>query len=59
MKLQFLTMADCIDCQKGKKIIEEIKPDFPGLEIEEINMTTSEGQEMVQKYQIIPFLWSL
>ncbi len=53
MKLQFLTMPDCHTCAKVKKIIEEIKPDFPDLEIEEIDITSEEGQKMVQKYGIM------
>lgn len=53
MKLQFLTMPDCHTCAKVKKIIEEVKPDFPDLEVEEIDITTPKGQEMVQKYSIM------
>lgn len=53
MKLQFLTMPGCSHCAEAKKIIEEIKPDFPDLEIEEIDMTTPEGQELVQKHGIM------
>jgi len=52
-KLQFLTMPGCHSCAEVKKIIEEIKPDFPDLEIEEIDMTTSEGQALVQKYGVM------
>ena len=52
-KLQFLTMSDCHVCTQVKKIIEEVKPDFPDLEIEEIDMTTPEGQKMIQKYGIM------
>lgn len=53
MKLQFLTMLGCHTCAGVKKIIEEIKPDFPGLEIEEIDIASEEGQKVVQKYGIM------
>lgn len=52
-KLQFLTMPDCHICEEVKEVLAEIKPDFPGLEIKEIDMTTPEGLEMVQKYSIM------
>lgn len=52
-KLQFLTMSGCHTCAEVKKTIEEIKPDFPDLEIEEVDITTPEGQKMVQKYSIM------
>lgn len=53
MKLQFLTMPGCHTCAEVKKTIEEIKPDFPDLKIEEVDMTIPEGQEMVQKHSIM------
>lgn len=53
MKLQFLTMPDCHTCAKVKKILEEIRPDFPELEFEEIDITSEPGQEIVQKYSIM------
>lgn len=53
MKLQFLTMPDCHTCPQVKKIIEEVRPDFPELEFEEIDITSEQGQEMVQKYSIM------
>ena len=52
-KLQLLTMSGCHTCAEDKKTIEEIQPEFPDLEIEEVDITTPEGQEMVQKYSII------
>lgn len=52
-KIQFLTMPDCHNCEAAKKIFNEIMPDFPEVEIEEIDMMTSGGQELVQKYGIM------
>lgn len=52
-KLQFLTMPGCHICTEVKKILEEIKLNFPNLKIEEIDMTTPKGQKLVQKYMIM------
>ncbi|GMR18972.1 MAG: MJ0307 family thioredoxin [Patescibacteria group bacterium] len=52
-KVQFLTMVGCHNCEEAKKILEEILPDFPDVKVEEIDMTTPEGQELVQKYGIM------
>lgn len=53
IKIQFLTMPGCHSCEAAKKIFDEIMPDFPKVEVEEIDMTTPEGQELVQKYGIM------
>jgi glutaredoxin len=53
IKLQFLHTPNCHICEAVKKILEEIKPDFPDLEIESIDATTPEGQKMVLKYRIM------
>lgn len=52
-KLQFLTMPGCEHCAKGKKILDEVLPQFPNVEFEEIDMTTEKGQEMVQEYRVM------
>lgn len=53
IKILFLTMPGCHNCEAAKKIFDEIMPDFPKVKIEEIDMTTPEGQELVQKYGIM------
>lgn len=53
IKFQFLTMPGCHTCEEVKKIIEEIKPDFPDLKYEELDMTSDKGQELVQQYSIM------
>ena len=52
-KIQFLTMPGCHSCEAAKKIFDEIIPDFSNVEVEEIDMTTPEGQQIVQKYGIM------
>ncbi len=54
IKIQFLTMDGCHNCEAAKKIFDEIMPDFKDkVEVTEINMTTTEGQELVQKYSVM------
>lgn len=52
-KIQFLTMPGCHNCEAAKKIFDEIMPDFSNVEVKEIDMTTPDGQELVQKYGIM------
>lgn len=52
-KVQFLTMEGCHNCAAAKKIFDEVLPDFSKVEVEEVNMTTPEGQKLVQEYGIM------
>jgi len=53
IRLQLLTAGGCSHCAEAKKILQEVKPDFPDLEIEEINMTTPKGKEMLSKFMVM------
>ena len=46
-------MVNCHNCAAVKKIFDEIMPDFPNVEIEEIDIASAKGQEIVQKYGIM------
>ncbi|MCP6718164.1 MAG: thioredoxin family protein [Patescibacteria group bacterium] len=52
-KIQFLTMVGCHNCAAAKKIFDEIIPDFPNVEVEEIDIASARGQEIVQKHGIM------
>ena len=53
-KITFLTMVGCHNCEAAKKIFDEIMPDFEGkVEVSEVDMLSSEGQELVQKHSIM------
>lgn len=52
--IQFLTMPGCHSCEAVKKVFDEIIPEFKDkVEVVEIDMTTPEGQELVQKYSVM------
>ncbi|GMQ95176.1 MAG: hypothetical protein BMS9Abin13_288 [Patescibacteria group bacterium] len=54
IKIQFLTMVDCHNCEAVKKIFDEIMPEFKDIvEVTEIDMMTQEGQELTQKYSVM------
>lgn len=54
VKIQEVTSPGCSHCAAAKKILEgEIKPRFPEVEIEYIDMTTEQGQKMIQGYGIM------
>lgn len=52
-KILFLTMPGCHNCAAAKKIFDEIMPDLPDVEVDEIDMMTPEGQKLVQEYGIM------
>ena len=54
VKIQFLTMVGCHNCEEVKRIFDEIMPQFEGkVEIEEIDIASPEGQELTAKYGIM------
>jgi len=47
-------MEGCHNCAAAKKIFNEILPEFKDkVEVIEIDITTPEGQELVQKYSVM------
>ena len=54
IKITELSAEGCASCAAAKKILEEeIKPQFPDVEIEYVDMLTDEGQKMVADYGIM------
>ncbi len=53
MEVKVLSTPACGECAKAKKILAEIKPQYPELAVEEVDMATPEGQEIISKYMIM------
>lgn len=53
MKLQLLTTPGCSHCAQAKVILKKVKKDYPKLKVEEVDMATPEGQELIAKHQIM------
>ena len=51
--IQFLTMVGCHNCAAAKKIFDEVIPEYPNVEVTEIDITSQEGQELVAKYAVL------
>lgn len=52
-KILFLTMVGCHSCAEAKKIFDEVLPDFSNIEVEEVDITSEHGQELVSKYSVM------
>ena len=50
--LEEITVPGCVECARFKKFWEEIKSQFPNVAFTEVDATTPEGMEMVQKYMV-------
>lgn len=53
INIKFVTVPGCHECAKAKQIFEELKPQYPEMQITEINVTSPEGMALVQKYGIL------
>lgn len=53
LKVTLISSPDCHHCLVVKGTLEKMEKDYPELIIEEIDMTTEEGQGLVQKYSIL------
>lgn len=51
--VQFVTSPGCTHCAEVRKVFEDLKPKYPEMQIEEIDVTTPQGMELVAKYTIM------
>ncbi len=51
--IKFLTMVGCHNCAAAKKIFDEIMPEYSDIKVIEIDITSTEGQELVAKYSVL------
>lgn len=50
--VQFVTSPGCTHCAAARKIFEELKPKYPNLQVEEIDVTTPKGTDLVVRHNI-------
>ncbi len=53
IKVTLIRPSGCAHCVTVKKTLENMKADYPDLTIVDIDMTTTEGMALVQKYRIL------
>ncbi|MDP4006973.1 MAG: thioredoxin family protein [bacterium] len=53
IKVTLIRPPGCAHCAAVKETLEKIRGEYPDLTVEEIDMTTPEGQALVQKHGIL------
>lgn len=53
INITLVATPHCGNCAIVKEILEKLKPEFEGLNVQEIDATTPDGQELVVKYGIM------
>ncbi|MBI2024651.1 MAG: thioredoxin family protein [Candidatus Harrisonbacteria bacterium] len=53
IKMTLVTKEGCVHCAQTKELLKKIGPEYPELEVKEVDMTTPEGQELIGKYSIM------
>lgn len=53
IKVTLVRPSGCRHCGAVKETLEKMRKDYPDLIIEDVDMMTKEGQEMVLKYGIL------
>jgi len=51
IELLFITVPNCAQCAKAKQVIERVRPDFPALKVEYIDVTLH--PEILQRYRVL------
>lgn len=51
IELLFITIPNCTQCAKAKKVIEKVWPDFPNMKVEYIDVT--QHPEILQQYRVL------
>ena len=53
IRVQELSIPGCVECAKFERFWESIKINWPEVEFQKIDGTSSEGQAIIQKYGIL------
>lgn len=53
LKVTLVRPEGCAHCAQVKQTLEKLKKDYPNLTIEDIDMISDKGQQIVQKYGIM------
>ncbi len=53
INLTLVTREGCVHCAQTKELLKKLQPEYPELVVEEIDMTTPQGQELISKYSIM------
>ncbi|OGH19743.1 MAG: hypothetical protein A3D74_00915 [Candidatus Levybacteria bacterium RIFCSPHIGHO2_02_FULL_37_13] len=53
ISVQLVISPGCTHCEQVREVLQEIKPKYPSMQIEEIDATTEKGMELVVKHSIM------
>lgn len=51
IEVLFLTVPNCVQCAKAKRVIEKVQPAFPDMKVAYVDVT--QQPEILQKYPIM------
>lgn len=51
IEVLFLSVPNCVQCAKAKKVIEKVQPDFPDTKVTYIDVT--QQPEILQTYRVL------
>lgn len=51
IEVLFITVPNCAQCAKAKKVIEKVQPDFPDMKVEYVDVTVH--PEILQQYRVL------
>ena len=53
INMTLVTREGCVHCAQTKELLKKIQPEYTDLVVEEIDMTTPQGQELISKFGIM------
>lgn len=53
IRMTLVTREGCVHCAQTKELLQKIQSEYPELVVEEIDMTTPKGQELIGQYGIM------
>lgn len=53
ISVQLVISPGCTHCAEVRKVLEELKPKYPAMQVEELDATTEKGMEFVVKHTIM------
>jgi len=53
INVQLVSTPGCTHCEAVRKVLNEVKPQYPEMEVMELDATNPDGLELVTKYGIL------
>lgn len=53
ISIQLVSTPGCTHCEEVRKVLNEVKPQYPDMQILELDATNPDGLELVTKYGIL------